>query len=107
MNTRSRLVTQTIILALVACTSGGRSRDVSSPHRQSQIHRSQVYDMRELSTEQIRSLDLRRTVVLVTAGILEQHGPYLPSYTDGYVNEFLVREIAKAVGTKPGWTVLI
>lgn len=67
----------------------------------------QAYDMRDLRTDQIRALNLDRTVVLMSAGILEQHGPYLPAYTDGYVSEFLVREIADAVVERPGWSVLV
>lgn len=67
----------------------------------------QVYRVSTLNTEQIRTLDRARTVVILTGGILEQHGPYLPSYTDGYVNERLARELAEAVAARPGWAVLL
>jgi creatinine amidohydrolase/Fe(II)-dependent formamide hydrolase-like protein len=50
---------------------------------------AQILDVRELNTEQIDRLDRTRTAVLLTAGILEQHGPFLPSYSDGYQSEFL------------------
>jgi hypothetical protein len=36
----------------------------------------------ELDTETIRALDRQRTAIIITGGILEQHGPYLPSYAD-------------------------
>ena len=45
---------------------------------------AQIHDMREMATVDIRDLDLERTVIIIPEGILEQHGPFLPSYTDGY-----------------------
>jgi creatinine amidohydrolase/Fe(II)-dependent formamide hydrolase-like protein len=41
-----------------------------------------MYRVAELNTEQIRALDRARTAVILPGGILEEHGPYLPSYTD-------------------------
>jgi len=40
---------------------------------------AQVLQLAELNTEQIRTLDKEKTIVLIPGGILEQHGPYLPS----------------------------
>ena len=68
---------------------------------------AQVLDVRELNTEQIRGLDRARTAVILTGGILEQHGPYLPSYTDGYWSERLSRDLAEAIAARPGWTALV
>ena len=45
---------------------------------------AQVVRIAEMNTRQIRALNLQKTVVLIPGGILEEHGPYLPSYTDGY-----------------------
>jgi len=42
--------------------------------------RAQVLQVAELNTAQIRALDLARTAVILPGGILEEHGPYLPSY---------------------------
>lgn len=67
----------------------------------------QVYSLSTLNTEQIRMLDRARTVVILPGGILEQHGPYLPSYTDGYFNERLARELAEAIVARPGWAALL
>jgi hypothetical protein len=36
---------------------------------------AQILDVRELNTQQIDRLDRARTAVLLTAGILEEHGP--------------------------------
>ena len=52
---------------------------------------AQIYRVAELNNEQIRALDRGRTVVMLPGGILEQHGPYLPSFADGYVSERVTR----------------
>src|SRR4029453_7057323 len=68
---------------------------------------AQVHRVAELNTEHIRALDRARTVVNLPGGILEQHGPYLPSYTDGYRNERLAQALAEAVAGRPGWAALV
>lgn len=68
---------------------------------------AQIYHVKEMNTEQIRALDREKTVVLLPGGILEQHGPYLPSFTDGYMNERLTQELANAIVERPGWQVLV
>ena len=68
---------------------------------------AQVYRVAALNTEQIQTLDRARTVVVIPAGILEEHGPYLPSYTDGYGNERVAQSVAEAVAARPGWTALV
>src|SRR5262245_2556039 len=67
---------------------------------------AQILDVRELNTSQIDRLDRSKTAVLLTAGILEEHGPYLPSYSDGYQSEFVAARVAEAIAARPGWTVL-
>jgi hypothetical protein len=74
----------------------------------SPIASAQIVRVADLNTQQIRALDRARTVLLLPGGILEEHGPYLPVYTDGILSERLTDEIARAiVAKKPGWTVLI
>lgn len=68
---------------------------------------AQVLQLAELNTEEIADLDRDRTVVLIPAGVLEEHGPFLPSFTDGYQNEAWARDIADAIVARPGWTVLM
>lgn len=68
---------------------------------------AQVLDLRELNTEQVRKLDRARTVVVLTGGILEEHGPYMPSYIDGYVAERQAADLADAIAARPGWTALM
>jgi creatinine amidohydrolase/Fe(II)-dependent formamide hydrolase-like protein len=68
---------------------------------------AQVYELKQMNTVQIRALDRDTTVVLLPGGILEQHGPYMPSFTDGYINEALTNAVANAIVQRPGWTVLV
>ena len=69
---------------------------------------AQVVRLADLNTTQIRALDRTRTVVFLPGGMLEEHGPYLPAYTDGILSERLTEELARAsVASKPGWTALV
>ena len=68
-------------IAAAACVGGAR------------LAHAQVHRMAELNTAQIRALDRQRTAVILPGGILEEHGPYLPSYTDGYYNEHATADI--------------
>jgi creatinine amidohydrolase/Fe(II)-dependent formamide hydrolase-like protein len=67
---------------------------------------AQVIRLAEITTREIADLDRNRTVVIVSGGILEQHGPYLPSFTDGYLNQNLAEQLADAL-VSSGWTVLV
>src|SRR5262245_22078643 len=78
----------------------------SSPAHRSTASNTRILDAAELSTEQVQSLDPARTVVLLEGGILEEHGPYLPSFSDGYQSEFIATKVADAIAARPGWTVL-
>lgn len=68
---------------------------------------AQIYRVAQMNTEQIRALDRQKTVVILTGGILEQHGPHLPSYTDVYVNEWRSERLAEAIAERPGWAALM
>ena len=67
----------------------------------------QILRLAELSADQVKALDRTRTVVLMPGGVLEEHGPYLPVFTDGYMNEWWTERIAEAIVARPGWVVLI
>ena len=73
----------------------------------SQQVEAQVPRIAEMNTRQIQALNLQKTVVLIPGGILEEHGPYLPSYTDGYAIDAYTQELAKAIVARPGWTVVL
>ena len=66
-----------------------------------------VYRLAEMNTDQIRALDRDRTVILVPGGIMEEHGPYLPSYSDGYQNERYTADLAAAIARRPGWAAVV
>jgi creatinine amidohydrolase/Fe(II)-dependent formamide hydrolase-like protein len=68
---------------------------------------AQILRIGEMNTQQIQALGLAKTVVLIPGGILEEHGPYLPSYTDGYADDAYTRELAKAIVARSGWTVVL
>ena len=69
---------------------------------------AQVLRVAEMNTAQIRALDRSKTVVFLTGGMMEEHGPYLPAFTDGLLSERLAGELLKAfVEKKPGWTALV
>jgi creatinine amidohydrolase len=67
---------------------------------------AQVYHAAEMNTEQLRALDKARTVAIIPGGILEEHGPFLPSYTDGFVSRRVTQDVAGAI-VERGWTALI
>lgn len=68
---------------------------------------AQVLDVRELSVRDIQNLDREKTVVVLRGGILEQHGPYLPAFTDGYLNLHYAERVAKALVAERGLAVLM
>jgi creatinine amidohydrolase/Fe(II)-dependent formamide hydrolase-like protein len=68
---------------------------------------ARIYRLAEMNTDQIRALDRERTVILVPGGIMEEHGPYLPSYSDGYQNERYTADLAAAIANRPGWTAVV
>ncbi len=65
-----------------------------------------VYYVERLNTSQIRSLDRSRTAVLLPGGILEEHGPYLPAYTDGILSERMTGLLSRAIA-QAGWNALV
>lgn len=67
---------------------------------------AEVLHLAEMNTRQIATLDLSSTVVIIPGGILEEHGPYLPSFSDGYLNQDESRRLAQDLSERD-WTVLI
>ncbi len=71
------------------------------------VAHAQVYLAAEMNTTQLAALDKTRTVVILTGGILEQHGPHLPSGTDTFMNEWWSKSLAQAIVSRPGWKVIL
>src|SRR5687768_9706077 len=95
-------VTFRLVRAATVCLACGGLPFGSAPR----LAQAQVYRLAELNTTQIRALNRQTTVVIIPGGVLEEHGPYLPSYTDGYANERLTANLAAAIARRPGWTVV-
>src|SRR5215204_2022836 len=68
---------------------------------------AQIYRVAQMNTDQIRALDKEKTVVILPGGVLEEHGPHLPSFTDGYSNEWITERLAQSIVARPGWAALI
>jgi len=68
---------------------------------------AQVLQLAELTAEQIRALDRSTTVLVVPGGLLEAHGPHLPVFSDGYMNEVFADSLAAAVARRSGWTAVM
>lgn len=85
---------RTLIIVLLAALSCGTAR-------------AQIYRVAQMNTEQIRALDKQKTVVILPGGVLEEHGPHLPSFADGYSNEWLTQNLAEAIVARAGWAVLV
>ena len=70
------------------------------------IAQAQTYDLRRMTSTQVAALDRQKTVVLLTGGILEEHGPFLPVYADGFMDERLTTDLASAL-VERGYAVLV
>ena len=68
---------------------------------------AQVYDAATITTTEFAALDRGKTAVIIPGGILEEHGPYLPSNTDGLLANWLSKELAAQVAKRRGWSVLL
>lgn len=68
---------------------------------------AQVLHVQDLNTSQIRELDRNRTAIILPGGILEEHGPYLPAFTDGYLSQRMSADVARAIAARPGWKAVV
>lgn len=68
---------------------------------------AQVLRVADLTSTEIAALDRDRTVVILPGGILEQHGPYLPTFSDGILNARLADTLALSISLRPGWRALV
>ena len=69
---------------------------------------AQIRNVGDLTTREISALDRAKTVVILQGGMLEEHGPYLPAFTDGILSARLTTALAEGlVARMPGWTILV
>jgi creatinine amidohydrolase/Fe(II)-dependent formamide hydrolase-like protein len=67
----------------------------------------QVLRAATMTTTEFAGLERAKTVIILAGGILEEHGPYLPIYTDGFLNERLADSLALAIAARPGWKAVV
>lgn len=68
---------------------------------------AQVLRVDSLTTTEFAALDRSRTAVVIPGGILEEHGPYLPSGSDMRQAQWLADALARRIAARPGWTALM
>ena len=68
---------------------------------------AQVRHLKQMTSPELARLDRAHTVVILPGGILEEHGPYLPTFSDGFLNERLADTLAQTIAHRPGWTALL
>ena len=68
---------------------------------------AQILRLAEMNTRQIATLDRKKTVILMPGGTMEEHGPYLPAFTDGFINEWWAERLAEEIVKRKGWTVVV
>jgi creatinine amidohydrolase len=68
---------------------------------------SQVLHFSSMNTRSIEKLDRSKTVVIIPGGILEEHGPYLPSGSDNIFSQKWANHLAASIASQPGWTALM
>ncbi|OVE79092.1 hypothetical protein BVY01_03450 [bacterium I07] len=71
------------------------------------LSHAQIRKFAELSVPDIQAIDRNNTIIIIPGGIFEEHGPYLPVYTDGYSNEWMSWELAEDIVQKSKRTVLM
>ena len=71
------------------------------------LEKGKLFYVSEMTSDKIKALNKQKTIVLLTGGILEEHGPYLPIFTDGYWNEKFRDTLAKTISQRPDLNVLI
>jgi creatinine amidohydrolase len=67
----------------------------------------QVIHVASATAAELAAVNHGRAVVLLPGGILEEHGPYLPVYTDGYLNERLTDTLAALLNARTGRPVIV
>ena len=92
-----RFVFRSIAVALALVASGFVSLETYA----------EIHYVQEMTANDLASLDREKTAVILPGGILEQHGPYLPSFTDGYMNEAMTQALSEAISSHAGWDALV
>jgi creatinine amidohydrolase len=67
-----------------------------------------VHLLEEMSSPALDALDRERTIILLVASPLEEHGPHLPVGVDAFTARHLAHGIAeRLVAARPGWSAVL
>ncbi len=61
----------------------------------------------DLNATQIAALDRAHTALIIPAGIVEEHGPLLPSGAELFQNDRIASDVAAGIAARAGWTVVM
>ncbi len=95
-----------IMLPVLFCLSCNTTKEEDKRNNDTNSFKN-IYQFKELNTATINSLDKSKTVIIIPGGIMEEHGPYLPSFTDGYWNEKFTDTLSKTIAKRKDWNVVI
>ena len=91
---RRRVTSVALLLALAPAVSSAQT--------------ARVRRFAEMTEADVARLDRAHTVVIVPGAIIEEHGPYLPVYADGYRNDRLALDLANGITrARPKWRAVI
>ena len=65
-----------------------------------------IHRLAEMTWTEVRSLDLERTIAILTTGAVEAHGPHLPLITDGIIASAMAEDGARRLAAR-GLTPLL
>jgi creatinine amidohydrolase len=103
----SHLVRATFACALVAATGCGHTHHATEAVGPLRLAPG-TYDVADLDRVQLSSLPRDRTLVLFPVGMLEEHGPHLPTGADNQHPRFEVDALRAALAKRyPDWFVLV
>jgi creatinine amidohydrolase len=98
-----------VLIALfvcAACSCGAQTRQPPIPS--SGAHAPPIYQLGELTWQEVDGLDRARTLFILPVGMLEQHGPHLPVGADtlAVVNEasFVAEQVSRA---SAAWNIVM
>src|SRR6185503_6444156 len=85
-----------------------RPRQDRLPGRDPREQLLSVHLLEEMSMPALDALDRARTLVVLTASPLEEHGPHLPLGVDAFTARHFAREVAeRLVAARPGWSAVL
>jgi creatinine amidohydrolase len=96
------------LLCVLSCVVSLACRQRPTVDSNTRAGSGKILAMGELTWTDIDALNRDRTLVLLTVGMLEEHGPHLPIGTDTFGVEYEAARVADRLSLAlPDWTVLV